>query len=73
MDRETFESEMQLAEAKILIGDSPNYWRGYQKGLMRQYHGEAVVSTDEHVEWLTFLDEPSTRKKGEGYWDGLLA
>ena len=73
MDRKTFEAEMQKAQAKILIGERPDYWIGYQKGLMRKYHGEAVVSKDEHIEWLTCLEEPTTREKGEGYWDGLLA
>ena len=56
---------MQKATARILIGDRPDYWRGYQKGLQRQYHSETVVSMDEHIQWLTILDEYATREKGE--------
>ncbi len=73
MDRKSYEEQMQKAQANLFIGNRPDYWLGYQKGLQRQFHGEAVVSTAEHIEWLTYLDEPSTREKGNGYWDGLLA
>ena len=75
MDRKTFELEMQLAEAKILIGDNPGYWRGYQQGLMRQYHGDTVVSGEEHREWMKKANakDKATYEAGKGYLDGFLA
>ena len=73
MERAQYEAEMQKAAAKIMIGDQVDYWHGYQKGLQRKYHGEPVVSTAEHLAWLNYLNEPSTRNKGKGYFDGLLA
>ena len=75
MDRESFESEMQLAEAKILIGDRPDYWRGYQQGLMRQYHGDSVVPLEEHREWMkkAGADDQKAYEAGKGYMDGFLA
>lgn len=73
MDRESYEEEMQKAEANLLIGERVAYWQGYQRGLQRQYHGESVVSKDEHIQWLSYLNDPSTKVKGKGYWDGLLA
>ena len=75
MDRETFESKMLLAEAKILTGDRPDCWRGYQSGLMRQYHGDSVVSLEEHREWMdkAAAENQETYEADKGYMDGYIA
>jgi hypothetical protein len=72
VDRKTYEEQMQKAVARVLIGNRPDYWKAYQRGLMRRYHGETVVYKDEHLRWMAYLETSSTREKGEGYRDGLL-
>ena len=75
MGRKTYEEQMQLAEAKVLIGEKPNYWRAYQQGLMRKYHGDTVVSPQEHRVWMEKANsaEDETFEEGKGYMDGFLA
>jgi len=75
MDRKIFESKMQMAEAKILIGDGPEYWQGYQQGLMRQYHGDSVVTMEKHREWMkkAAAEDNKVYEAGKGYMDGFLA
>ena len=74
LDQKFFEEQMQQAEAKILIGDRPEYWRGYQQGLMRQYHGDSFMTLQEHRKWMekAKAKDRKTFEAGKGYLDGYL-
>ena len=41
MERDRFESLMMKAKTFQSLGDRPEYWTGYQRGLRRRFHGEA--------------------------------
>ena len=75
MDRNTYEKQMQKAEAQVLIGERPNYWRAYQQGLVRKFHGESVVTPEEHREWMEKANavDSETYESGKGYVDGFLS
>ena len=72
-DREGYESNMMKVEAGIRNTGQEDYWHGYRKGLQRKYHGESVISTEEHIQWISYFDSPFTRDKGKGYIDGFFA
>lgn len=73
MDQDTFESKLKKAEDLLSIADQPDYWYGYKKGLQRQYHGESVIPTDDHIRWISYFDDPFTMEKGKGYIDGFFS
>ncbi|MBP8961222.1 hypothetical protein KBG31_03300 [Patescibacteria group bacterium] len=64
MDRRTFEENMVVA---TLLGKTSNnaYWRGYQRGLRRLYHGNNFGTDEEHAVWITSVEEC-----GNGYRAG---
>lgn len=68
-----FTHEMLKAETFTRLGERPDYWRGYQRGLRRAYHGEAFGTDEEHAQWLEMLDSrgDARREMGLGYRDGL--
>ena len=43
MDEQRFKREMAKAQAFRKIGENPDYWRGFIRGLRRRYHGEDLV------------------------------
>ncbi len=74
MDFERFKKEMRRAESMAKTDvEKESYWRGYQRGLRRAYHGEKFGTAEEHRKYLdavNSLDE--TRKEtGRGYADAL--
>ncbi len=73
MDEQTFESFMRRARVAQANGDDNGYWRGYQRGLRRAYHGDAFGTVNEHWLWLEFADSggPIKAALGRGYRDGL--
>lgn len=74
MDFERFKKEMQMAEhmAKTDV-ERESYWRGYQRGLRRAYHGEKFGTPDEHQKFLKLVNslDESRRETGRGYADAL--
>ena len=74
MDFERFKKEMQLAEHMAKMdSERENYWRGYQRGLRRAYHGGKFGTLEEHnkfIDAVHSLDE-SRRETGKGYADAL--
>jgi hypothetical protein len=66
---------MNKAKAMITVGDRPEYWAGYQRGLRRKFHGENFGTSSEHELWLTLIDDidESRAERGKGYRDGLDA
>lgn len=74
MDFERFKKEMALAEtmAKTDV-ERENYWRGYQRGLRRAYHGDKFGTIEEHQKYLEAVNSPDEgrRETGRGYADAL--
>jgi hypothetical protein len=71
MDRRRFEHLMGKARTFQLIGDRPDYWAGYQRGLQRRFHGEDFGTLEEHHKWLALAGDETGKDLGQGYWDGL--
>jgi len=72
MDFERFKKEMARAENMAKM-EKENYWRGYQRGLRRAYHGENFGTPEEHEKFLNAANSPDERQKetGRGYADAL--
>jgi hypothetical protein len=74
MDFERFKKEMQMAEhmAKADV-ERESYWRGYQRGLRRAYHGEKFGTLEEHRKYLDAINSFDEERKetGRGYSDAL--
>ena len=75
MTEQKFRSEMRRAMAmeKSTDTDRAEYWRGYQRGLRRAYHGIKFGTEGEHALWLSLIDRDDDRSKqrGQGYSDGI--
>jgi hypothetical protein len=69
----TFESKLRKVEERLATVYPPDYCSGYKKGLQRQYYGDSAVSTDEHIQWISYIDNPFTLEKGKGYIDGYFS
>ncbi len=74
MNEKTFHREFRRAEIRRRVGQEPDYWLGYQRGLMRGFYGEYFHTDHEHELWLTLAGESdaSLRERGRGYRDGLV-
>ena len=74
MNEIRFQSLMMKARTYSRLGERPDYWRGYQRGLRRGFHGELFGTNDEHKLWMRLAedggDEPR-QERGRGYRDGL--
>ena len=55
------------------LGDSPDYWEGFKRGLRRAYHGEQFRTEVEHEFWLSLVgwDNIQDHQRGCGYLDGF--
>ena len=74
MHERIFKSRMFKAEAMQGIGEKPDYWAGYQRGLRRLYHGEKFGTDEEHDLWMNLADDVDEGRadRGRGYTDGFL-
>ncbi len=74
MTHAEFTHEMLKAKTFAGLGERPDYWRGYQRGLRRAYHGIDFGTEQEHAQWLQLVDsdQEDRREMGLGYRDGLL-
>ena len=76
MDESRFLSLMKKARMFSSLGGRADYWRGYQRGLRRGFHGELFGTDDEHEFWMRLADDGgdnASRERGRGYRDGLSA
>lgn len=58
------------------LGERPDYWHGYQRGLRRGYLGELFGTDGEHQRWMRLVDDDvdhTGHERGLGYRDGLTA
>ena len=75
MSARTFRSELLKARTFRKLGDRPEYWIGYERGLRRAAFGDRFGTEQEHELWLTFAADGVDRvrrERGQGYRDGLL-
>jgi hypothetical protein len=76
VDEISFLMLMKRARNFSELGARPHYWRGYQRGLRRGFHGELFGTDEEHERWMRLADEGSDdadRERGRGYLDGFRA
>jgi len=74
MTERQFKHEMSKAKTFYeLEPEKSSYWKGYQRGLRRNYHGDAFGTEEEHRLYMeAFESQDSERKRlGEGYRDAL--
>lgn len=71
MDEQRFKREMAKAQAFRKIGENPDYWRGFIRGLRRRYHGEDFGTAEEHRTWMAMIDDEYRKELGRGYRDGF--
>lgn len=67
---------MEKARKSSHLGERPDYWHGYQRGLRRGFQGELFGTDDEHARWVRLADDGvnhASRERGLGYRDGLNA
>jgi len=72
MKRSVFEHEMAKAKTFHDLGEKPDYWRGYMRGLRRRYHGENFGTADEHEKWMALVDDEYRQEMGRGYRDAFV-
>lgn len=72
MDFERFKKEMVRAETLAKM-ERESYWRGYQRGLRRAYHGHNFGTIEEHQKFLDAINslDEGRRETGRGYADAL--
>ena len=73
MKQPAFEREMRQAKTMVEIGDRPEFWAGYQRGLRRRYHGEKFGTEAEHKLWISLAQEKPDQprhERGVGYRAG---
>jgi hypothetical protein len=76
MDESRFLSLMMKARTFSSLGERPDYWHGYQRGLRRGFLGELFGTGEEHERWMRLADDGvdnAARERGRGYRDGLRA
>ena len=76
MDEIRFLMWMKKARNFSHLGDRPDYWRGYQRGLRRGFQGELFGTDEEHKRWMRLADDgadDADRERGRGYRDALVA
>lgn len=76
MDEIRFLMLMNKARNFSHLGNRPHYWRGYQRGLRRGFHGELFGTEEEHQRWMRLADDgadDADRECGRGYRDALVA
>ena len=64
----------ELRKARTRLGQQPDYWLGYERGLIRGYRGERFGTDLEHELWLSLAaaGDAALRERGRGYRDGLV-
>jgi len=76
MDETRFLALLKKARNFSHLGERPDYWHGYQRGLRRGFQGELFGTRDDHELWMRLADDGvdnAARERGRGYRDGLSA
>jgi len=72
MDQQKFNSLMTRAKTfQEVDPEKSDFWRGYQRGLRRLYHGENFGTTEEHIQWMNCGDGEYRKQLQAGYRTGF--
>ena len=74
MNTNMFKRELVKARSARACGERPDYWFGYERGLMRGHRGAGFGTDHEHELWLSLAGagDARLRERGQGYRDGLV-
>lgn len=74
MDERMYHRELLKAMKRRERGEQPDYWLGYERGLIRGFRGEKFGTAKDHEFWLSLAAERdvSLRERGRGYRDGIV-
>jgi hypothetical protein len=66
--------ELAKARSARVRGERPDYWLGYERGLMRGHRGAGFGTDHDHDLWLSLAasGDARLRERGKGYRDGLV-
>lgn len=72
MDEKKFRSLMRMAGSFYKLDpDRSDYWRGFQRGLRRLYHGEKFGTAEDHQKRMTCRNGDYRRDLQTGYRAGF--
>ena len=72
MEKTQFQSLLGMARSmQSLDLDRADFWRGFQRGARRAYHGEAFGTDAEHHQWMRCRDGEYRRDLQTGYRAGF--
>lgn len=72
MDEKQFRSLLTMAKSLQSVDpDRSDFWRGFQRGLRRLYHGENFGTQEEHQKFLNCRDGEYRRDIQTGYRVGF--
>ena len=74
MDEKTFHRQLRMAHIRRERGEQPDYWFGYERGLIRGFRVDQYGTDQEHEFWLSLTAESdaSLQARGRGYRHGLF-
>jgi len=71
MEKQQFQSLMTMAKTfQEIEPDRSDFWRGFQRGLRRLYHGENFGTETEHQQWMNCADGDYRKQSQDGYRAG---
>lgn len=72
MEQKQFCSLMAMAKSLQSVDpDRSDFWRGFQRGLRRLYHGEDFGTPEEHAKWMDCRNGDYRRELQTGYRVGF--
>jgi hypothetical protein len=71
-----FKTELGKAQTFARLESDPDkaaYWRGYQRGIRRNWHGDRFGTAEEHRRFIEAAESEDAERAalGRGYRDGL--
>jgi DNA-binding transcriptional regulator YiaG len=72
MDQKKFKSLLSIARSMQMIDSDRSYfWRGFRRGLQRNYHGENFGTAEEHERWMHSTLSKCRKQVQQGYRAGF--
>lgn len=72
MNEKKFKSLIGMARAMQSADyDRADFWRGFQRGIRRLYHGENFGTSEEHEQWLCCANGEFRKLLQTGYRAGF--
>jgi len=71
MDEKQFQSLLGMAISMQSVDpDQADFWRGFQRGIRRLYHGDNFGTDQEHTQWMECADGEYRKQLQTGYRAG---